>query len=127
MGMKSKSAHFPSSGQGGSGGRVSGNGGPGSGSGTRPIFPKNESQVKHMFRGDRGHLPDTPANRNIIATVASNEHNYVGTDKHGNRWYAKTAGGKQYWVQVRNGVIRNCGCNEPPRPDDQLFDRKDKK
>ena len=60
-----------------------------------------------------------PANRNIIVAVAANEQNYDGTDKHGNRWYAKTAGGKQYWVQVRNGVIRNCGCNEPPRLDDQ--------
>ena len=125
MGMKSKSAHFPSRGQGGSGGRVSGNGGPGSGSGIRPSFPKKDGQIKHMFRKGKGHLTDTPANRNALASVASDEHNYVGTDKHGNRWYAKTVDGKQFWVKVRNGMVTDCGMNDEPRNVKDLFDRKD--
>lgn len=127
MGMKSKSAHFPPKGQGGNAARASGGPVGAASNGVRPTFPKNDGQVKHMLRGGRGHLLDTPSNRNIIVTIASNEHNYVGTDKHGNRWYAKTVGGKQYWVQLRNCIIQNCGCNEPPRPDNQLFERKDKK
>ena len=72
-------------------------------------------------------FPKTTANRNTIASVAADEHNYVGTDKHGNRWYAKTVGGKQYWVKVRDGVVTDCGMNDEPRSLDDLFDRKDKK
>ena len=127
MGMKSKSAHFPSGGQGGSGARVSGSGGPGSGGGTRPSFPEKDGQVKHMFRKGKGHLTDTPANRNAIATVASDEHNYVDTDDYGNRWYALTTPNGQYWVKVRNGVVSDCGINNPPRDLTKLFKRKGKK
>ncbi len=83
------------------------------------------TQIKHIFRNGEGHLTDTPANRNALAPVASDEHNYVGTDKHGNRWYAKTVDGKQFWVKVRNGMVTDCGMNDEPRNVKDLFDRKD--
>ena len=82
-------------------------------------------QIKHMFRKGIGRLADTPANRNAMALVASDEHNYAGPDKRGNRWYAKTVDGKQSGVKVRNGMVTDCSMNDEPRDIKDLFDRKD--
>ena len=82
-------------------------------------------QIKYMFRKGKGRLADTPANRNAMASVASDEHNYVGTDKRGNRWCAQTVDGKQLGVKVRNGMVTDCGMNDEPREIKGLFNRKD--
>ena len=82
-------------------------------------------QNKHMFRKGKGRLADTPANRNAMASVSSDEHNYVGTDKRGNRWYGKTVDGKQFGVKVRNGMVTDGSMNDEPRDRKDLFDRKD--
>ena len=82
-------------------------------------------QIKHMFRKGVGRLADTPANRNDMASVAFDEHNYVGADKRGNRWYVKTVDGKRLGVKVRNGMVTDCSMNDEPRNIKDLFDRKD--
>lgn len=126
MGMKSKSTHFHHDGQGGNASReAKAANTPKTGS-KRPTFPNKDSQIKHMFRKGAGHLPDTPENRNIIANVASNKDNYIGTDRNSNRWYASSSKNGQYWVKVRNGIVVDCGLNNPPRPINQIYDKKEK-
>ena len=127
MGMKAKSPHFCHDGQGGNVSRATKTTRETILNKRRPTFPKNDSQLKHMFRKGAGHLPDTPKNRNIIANVASNEDNYIGNDRNNNRWYARTDKNGQYWVKVRNGMVVDCGFNTTPRPINQIYDRKEKK
>ena len=74
------------------------------------------AHLTHIFRDVPGHLPDTEANRRSLIGTASNERNYLGTDKWGNDWYAETRpDGAQVWVQVRTGRIVNGGLNQPAR------------
>ena len=40
-------------------------------------------------RNKKGHIPDTPKNRDLLQETCNDEHNYLGTDKNGNRWYAQ--------------------------------------
>lgn len=84
-------------------------------------LPSNRSQLMHMFRNDRGHLPDTPANRELIESVANNPKNYVGTDSRGYAWYAQTrSDGTQVWAEVRNETIINGGVNDKPKNFDEI-------
>ena len=79
-------------------------------------FPKNDSQIKHIFGNRNGHVPDTPENRDLIMETCNNESNYVGTDRYGKRWYAQTLpDGRQVWVATRDGIIQDCGINESVR------------
>lgn len=83
-------------------------------------FPKNDSQIKHIFRDKEGHVKDTPDNRNLITETCNNESNYLGTDARGNRWYAQILpDGRQIWVTTRDGIIQNCGINDAPRSWDE--------
>ena len=76
----------------------------------------NRSQLMHILRNDKGHLPDTPANRELIESVANDPQNYVGTDSRGHAWYAQTrSDGTQVWAEVRDHTIINGGVNDKPK------------
>ena len=87
--------------------------------GTAPaesMLPEGDSQISHIFRDAEGHLPDTPANRDLLNDVAGDNANTLGTDKYGNTWSAKTLpDGTQVWTSARNGRIINGGLNQTPR------------
>jgi hypothetical protein len=76
----------------------------------------DENAAGHIFKDAAGHLAeDTPANRELLTSTASRAENYLGTDKYGNEWYARTrADGTQVWVRVQNGAIRSGGVNPSP-------------
>ncbi len=84
-------------------------------------LPKNDSQLKHIFRKKRGHLLDTNQNRKKLYMLAQDEKNYMNTDARGHRWYAEyTKDGGQFWVEVRNGIIKDGGYNITPKPWDPI-------
>jgi len=86
-----------------------------SGNITPARLPTNNSQTKHIFGNRTGHLPDTPANRQLLVNTTGNQNNLLGTDQFGNKWFAMIrSDGSQVWVQTRNGVIQNGGLNNPP-------------
>lgn len=79
-------------------------------------LPKNDSQLKHIFRNDEGHLPDTPENRELLVDLANDEKNHVGKCRRGLDWHSKlNKDGSQYWVSHREGVISDGGVNLIPR------------
>ncbi len=79
-------------------------------------LPPDKSQLDHIFDDREGHLPDTPANRQLLVDVANESDNYLGKDKYGNDWHARTeADGSQTWTESRGGIIQNGGSNNPPR------------
>lgn len=81
----------------------------------------DEKSAKHMFGNREGHIPDTPANRELLLSVANSAANFLGHDEYGNAWYAKILEtGKQIWVQVWGKLIRNGGINNIPK----LFNSK---
>jgi hypothetical protein len=79
-------------------------------------LPENPSQLSHIFRDAPGHLPDTPANRQLLLDTGTNPSNSLGTNRFGNDVFISTrANGSQVWVETRNGIIQNGGVNNPPR------------
>ena len=84
--------------------------------GSKNVLPKNDAQIKHIFRKKTGHITDTPTNRELLENVANKKENYMGTDKYGNEWYSEMqSDGSQVWVTARNGRIQNGGINNPPK------------
>jgi hypothetical protein len=81
-------------------------------------FPKDPSQIKHIFRQKEGHLTeDTFENRKLFINTARDSNNYRGTDALGIDWYAKTnPDSSQVWVKVHKGIIRGAGINPTQRP-----------
>lgn len=71
----------------------------------------------HIFRDAEGHFTeDTVNNRQQLINTAMDEKNYLGMDKWGNDWYAKSMpNGQQIWVQIRKGEIINGGINSSSR------------
>lgn len=83
-----------------------------------PKWPKNDSQIKHIFRNKEGHLPDAPKSRSLVESIV-NSDNYLGTDARGTQWYAQIQpDGRQVWARSYNGTIINAGLNETPKPFD---------
>lgn len=79
-------------------------------------LPSNDAQLKHIFADRPGHLADTPYNRHLVAGVANDPANYIGNDKYGNSWYAKTMpDGSQIWAKVYENKISDAGKNLSPR------------
>lgn len=80
-------------------------------------LPSGAAQLSHMFRDEPGHLPDTPANRQLIVELVNDENNRLGIDHRGLVWYAKNdIDGSQLWASIYKGIVQNCGRNDPPRP-----------
>ncbi len=83
-------------------------------------LPSDDSQLKHIFRRARGHLEDTPENRQLLLNLANDEKHHIGKDSYGNDWhYKQLEDGSQLWVSSRNGIIQEGGLNSPPRPWDE--------
>ena len=80
--------------------------------GAEVSLPKNNSQLKHIFRDDEGHLLDTPENRKLLYDLANDKSKFVGKDKWGNAEILED--GSQNWVRYRNGVINEGGKNLVP-------------
>ncbi|WP_013631018.1 hypothetical protein [Rubinisphaera brasiliensis] len=75
-----------------------------------------EGRTGHIFRNADGHLPDTPANRQLLKDVADDPATTLGPDKYGNTWSARTnPDGTQTWVQTRGDQIINGGVNQTPK------------
>ena len=76
-------------------------------------LPVTPSELGHLFRKKRGHLVDTPENRQLLLDVAADPTARLESDQYGNVWAARLrADGRQVWVQLRDGVIVNGGMNE---------------
>jgi len=82
----------------------------------RNLVPFLEKALPHIFRQRAGHFAqDTAAARELIQTTVT-EANFVGVHAQGNRVYVQLLEtGAQIWVHVRDGAIRNGGCNDIPR------------
>ena len=80
-------------------------------------LPKNDSQLKHIFRDEEGHLKDTPENRKILLDLANDTKYHIGKDiENGLDWHATIdADGTQKWVSHYDGTIREGGINKIPR------------
>ena len=84
-------------------------------------LPDNDSQIKHIFRDEDGHLPDTSENRKLIQNLANDESMHVGRDSRGLDWNMKmNDDGSQLWVCSKDGVIQNGGINNPPHKWDDM-------
>ena len=80
-------------------------------------LPPNDAQIKHIFREEEGHLPDTPENRALLVELANERSSHAGKDARGNDWHVRmNEDGSQIWAESRNGTIRNGGLNKPPLP-----------
>jgi hypothetical protein len=76
----------------------------------------DERRLRHIFRDAPGHLTDTPANRQLLLALVTDDLNRIGNDRFGNAWYARTMGdGSQLWAVVRQERLINGGRNSEPR------------
>lgn len=83
----------------------------------RVKLPENDSQLKHIFRDEEGHLIDTPDNRKLLQELANDESAHVKKDSRGLDWNVRiNDDGSQLWVSSKDGVIQNGGINNPPHP-----------
>ncbi len=83
-------------------------------------MPKDDSQLKHIFREDEGHLPDTPENRKLISDLANDMDYYIGKDKWGNNWHVRqNSDGTQDWVEHQSQVVSDGGRNVIPKEWDE--------
>ena len=79
-------------------------------------MPRNDSQLKHIFRDEEGHLIDTSENRKILSDLANDSKYYIGKDKWGNDWHIRqNEDGTQDWVEHQNQVISDGGRNVMPK------------
>ncbi len=80
-------------------------------------LPDNDAQLKHIFRKEDGHLPDTPENRKLLLDLANDSTAHAGKDLRGLDWNARIyEDGSQLWVSSKDGVVQNGGINNPYRP-----------
>ena len=81
-----------------------------------PVLLNCIAQLGHIFQDAPGHLPDTPANRELLVDVANDSADYLGPDQHGADWWAETQeDGSQVWARTRNGQVIDGGLNPIPK------------
>lgn len=86
------------------------------GDGLAVPYEISDARATKIFGTREGHVQDTPANRDLIHSVANDEAAMLGTDRHGTQWFAQSQpDGSQVWVQVRNGQVWNAGVNKNPK------------
>ena len=87
----------------------------------RVKLPKNDSQLKHIFRDEEGHLKDTPENRKMLLDLANNNKYHMGKDMYGNEWHIRiNEDGSQDYTREMRQVINEGGKNEIPRSWDEM-------
>lgn len=81
------------------------------------ILPDSPDVLGHIFDPDKGgHVEDTPENRDKLRDTANDPDSYLGQDKYGNDWHARTNDdGSQTWTVSRNGRIWDGGVNKQPK------------
>ena len=87
-------------------------------------LPIGESQLKHIFASRDGHIIDTPANRQLLESVAGDGEAFAGIDEKGLAWFSRIQeDGSQVWVKVykssNSHYITDAGVNLTPRSFDQ--------
>ncbi|HVE82919.1 MAG TPA: hypothetical protein VND93_08735 [Myxococcales bacterium] len=90
----------------------------------RGLVPFLQDKLPHIFRLAEGHFPqDTAEARELLQTTAM-EANFVGVRRNGLRVYQQILDtGRQIWVYVLEGTIREGGYNEVPRSTGELLSR----
>jgi len=70
------------------------------------VLPKDDAQLKHIFRIAKGHLSDTTENRKLLQKLANDRNCHIGKDSRGLDWHVRmNEDGSQVWVSSKNGVI----------------------
>lgn len=87
----------------------------------RIVLPKDDAQLKHIFRKAIGLLSDTAENRKLLQELANDKSCHIGKDSRGLDWHVRmNEDGSPVWVSSRNGVIQNGGVNNPPHKWDEM-------
>src|SRR5436190_1751152 len=84
--------------------------------------PLDEKALPHIFRAAPGHYAvETAEARELVQTIVIEKY-FVGISADGNRVYARLLEtGAQIWAYVRNGTIRDGGCNDVPWSVEELL------
>ena len=88
----------------------------------RELVPFLEKALPHIFRAAPGHYAvETAEARELVQTIVIEKY-FVGISADGNRVYARLLEtGAQIWAYVRNGTIRDGGCNDVPWSVEELL------
>jgi RHS repeat-associated protein len=79
--------------------------------GVKSTIPEGKL-ANHIFSKSPGKLADTPANRKLIFNLANDKTKFIGKDKFGKLWYAKTLDdGSEVYAYVQGGIIKGAGIN----------------
>ena len=74
-------------------------------------LPKGDAQLKHIFREEH-HITDTQETRTRILDYTKGDEHYLGTDiEHGHHWFGDKTEINQFWVEVRERIVKNAGIN----------------
>ena len=74
-------------------------------------LPKGDAQLKHIFREEH-HIVDTPETRTKILDYTKGDEHFLGTDnEHGHHWFGDETEINQFWVEVRERIVKNAGIN----------------
>jgi hypothetical protein len=81
-------------------------------------LPTDPGTLGHIFDpSKKGHVADTPENRDLVEGATGEDGVYLGKDKYGNDWHCKVLpDGRQVWVESRDGKIWDAGINDEQKP-----------